>query len=565
MARNPITSEARARYAQATIAPWEWVWVLASCAALSVAAIVWSWQHEALLNYGDAVAHLHIARRVFDSHQPRFSQLGSVWLPLPHILLLPFVQVYAWWANGLAGVFPSALAYVAACAGMYRLARIWMGPVPAGIGLAWFALNPNLLYLQTTAMTEPLFVCEMIWLVVGLVEWRSHLDGDPKLSSRRVWFIALLLVCAVYTRYDGWAMTLVAWSIMGVTLARRRLLRLPAFWLASGVVVAAPLAWFVYNSAVFGDWLYFLRGPYSAKAIEMRTQIPGYPPHPGWHNPWVALLFYMKAAVMDAAAMGWGRALLLVSALGAGFAWIHPRYHGLGWALLLALPIPFYAYSVAYGSVPIFLPVWWPFSWYNVRYGMELLPGFALCLGFAAQFVTSSILTREQSPNWLRITRSALFALVVWNGVQMLREQPIAYVEGVKNIEAHRGYEQEIPAVLRWLLARRPGATILMNTSIDPQIVALTGIPLRQTINESDLGVYRDALEAPGAHAEVVLAYDGDEIANAVKAHPEGLTEYRRFSARFQPSITLYVTGTLDAWKRTVDPSGVVASLKENQ
>jgi len=209
--------------------------------------------------------------------------------------------------------------------------------------------------------------------------------------------------------------------------------------------------------------------------------------------------------------------------------------------------------------------VWWPFSWYNVRYGMELLPGFALCLGFAAQFVTSSILTREQSPNWLRITRSALFALVVWNGVQMLREQPIAYVEGVKNVEAHRGYEQEIPAVLRWLLARRPGATILMNTSIDPQIVALTGIPLRQTINESDLGVYRDALEAPGAHAEVVLAYDGDEIANAVKAHPEGLTEYRRFSARFQPSITLYVSGTLDAWKRTVDPSGVVASLKENQ
>ncbi len=81
-----------------------------------------------MLNYGDAVAHLHIARRVFDSRTPRFTQLGSVWLPLPHILLIPFVQNYQWWATGLAGVIPSALAYLASCVGIYRLARHWMSP-----------------------------------------------------------------------------------------------------------------------------------------------------------------------------------------------------------------------------------------------------------------------------------------------------------------------------------------------------------------------------------------------------------------------------------------------------
>ena len=42
------------------------------------------------------------------------------------------------------------------------------------------------------------------------------------------------------------------------------------------------------------------------------------------------------------------------------------------------MPLPFYAYSIAYGSVPIFIPVWWPHSWYNTRYGMEMLPAFAL-------------------------------------------------------------------------------------------------------------------------------------------------------------------------------------------
>ncbi len=111
-----------------------WV-VLAFCAAASAIAVLWSWRHGAMINYGDAIAHLHIARRVFDSRLPRFSEFGSVWLPLPHILLLPFVQSYSWWATGLAGVVPSALAYIGSCAGIYRLARNWLRPAPAALAL----------------------------------------------------------------------------------------------------------------------------------------------------------------------------------------------------------------------------------------------------------------------------------------------------------------------------------------------------------------------------------------------------------------------------------------------
>ena len=124
----------------------------------------------------------------------------------------------------------------------------------------------------------------------------------------------------------------------------------------------------------------------------------------------------------------------------------------------------------------------------------------------------------------------------------MLRERPLTYVEGTKNIEARRPFEIEIPPVLRALLAERPGGAILMNTSVYPEIVALTGIPLRQTINESDLEIYRAALAAPAAHAAFVLAFDGDEIDRAVQAHPEGLTALRRFTAKGQPSATLYVS-----------------------
>lgn len=526
--------------------------MLAACAVASMAAIAWSWHAGALENYGDAVAHLHIARRIFDSHRPGLEQLGSVWLPLPHLLLIPFVAKYSWWANGVAGIFPSALAYLAGCAGIYRLARRWMGRVESAIALAFFATNLNLLYLQTTAMTEPLFVCEMVWAVVWLVEWRAGLDAGEedwegmrrpaKNDGRLLWRIALVLVAAVFTRYDGWVMTLAAWAGIGIALARRGRLRSRAFWLASAVVVAAPVVWLAYNAAVFGDWLTFARGPYSAQAIEMRTAAPGWPPHPGWHDPWMSLLFFVKVSEMDAAGQAWGNLLLVLSVLGTAWGWLATRSRAYAWMLLLWLPVPFYMYSVAYGAVPIFLPAWWPHSWYNTRYGLEMLPAFALGVGMAAHFVLTGL--RTQNAAWARVAAVVFFAATGWNDWGVLRERPLVYVEGTKNIEARRAYEREIPRALRGLLAERPGGVVLMDTSTYPNLVAFAGIPLRQTINESDKEFYREALAAPAEHAMVVMALEGGEIARAVGEHPQGLKLVRRFTAKGQPAAALYVRDT---------------------
>jgi hypothetical protein len=200
---------------------------------------------------------------------------------------------------------------------------------------------------------------------------------------------------------------------------------------------------------------------------------------------------------------------------------------------------------VAYGSVPIFLPVWWPFSWYNTRYGMELLPALALGMGFAAQFVLVAV--REFKPSWVKYAVAILFILVALNAGQMVRERAVVYVEGTTNVNARRPYEIQIPPVLRALLVERPGSVILMETSVDPEIVALTGIPLRQTINESDLEIYQAALAAPAVHAVIVLAFDGDEVDRAVHTHPANLTALRRFSAPGQASGTLYISDTPSA------------------
>ncbi|HVZ84033.1 MAG TPA: hypothetical protein VG893_10205 [Terracidiphilus sp.] len=521
--------------------------VLASCAALSAAAVCWSWQHNALMNYGDAVAHMQIARRVFDGHNAGFRQLGSVWLPLPHLLLIPFVAVYAWWANGFAGVIPSALSYIAACAGLYRLLRRWLAPAAAVPALAFFALNPNLLYLQTTAMTEPLFLCELIWTIAWLVEWRASLDtahgAGYKRTARLTVLLALVLVAAVFTRYDGWVLTFLAWTAMGIVLLRRGQLRNTVFWLASIAIVAAPIAWLVYNRAVFGDWLDFVRGPYSALAIELRTTHAGAgPPHPGWHNMGVSLIFFMRCAELDTTAAHWGNAMLVLGAIGSLAGWLALRRRAFSWALLLWLPAPFYAYSVAYSSVPIFIPFWWPHSWYNTRYGMELLPAFAVGLGLCAQAVLFAV--EQFKAKWVRSASMLLVLLAIWNNWKVTAEKPLTYIEGIKNIEARRPLEQQIPPVLRALLATRPGGQVLMKASVYPNLIAFTGIPLRQTLNEDDGPLWNAALTDPARHAAIVVAFDGDDVAAAVAAHPQGLTAVGRYAAPGQPTATIYVSGT---------------------
>src|SRR5919199_5505590 len=66
-------------------------------------ALAWSMSANLVLAYSDALSHLNIARRLVDSRTPGVTQLGTVWLPVPHVLMLPFVWIDPLWRSGLAG------------------------------------------------------------------------------------------------------------------------------------------------------------------------------------------------------------------------------------------------------------------------------------------------------------------------------------------------------------------------------------------------------------------------------------------------------------------------------
>ena len=554
----------------------ERLFVLLALAAVSFAANLWSARHRAWLYYGDAEAHLHIARRLFDSHRPGLGQLGSVWLPLPHLLLAPFAAITPWWRSGFAGVLPSALCFLIAAFALYSLARIWLAPLPAAFALALFALNPSLLYLQTTAMTEPLFLATLVVSILLLARWRLALDAATtpdasassnraSLGARHLWPLTLTLIASAWTRYDGWILGFAAWLWMALALHRRRALIQLRFILASFALLAAPVLWMLYNAAYFGDWLDFMRGPYSAAAIEARTSGGLIPPHPGWHNPWVSALFFWHCSTGDAFARSFvGSLLLLLSLSGLllllrrqqNCAEPHRAKHAcnaLAIPLLLWFPLPFYAYSVAWGSVPIFLPDWWPHSFYNTRYGMELLPAFAFTFGFAIDWILRQLARANPHPPDSRTTTqstaqsapilaAAITCFVLSNAGQMLSQGPLVYVEATRNHAARGAYTRTLAAALARVHALDPAALTLVDTSGFPTIIPRAGLTYLQTLNESDKQYFRAALAAPATHAAIILAFDGDEVARAVARHPQNLRLVARFSAPGQPAASLWVS-----------------------
>ena len=53
--------------------------------------------------YGDTLAHMEAARRLFDSLTPGYGEIGNVWLPLFHLLAAPLALSDHLWRTGLAG------------------------------------------------------------------------------------------------------------------------------------------------------------------------------------------------------------------------------------------------------------------------------------------------------------------------------------------------------------------------------------------------------------------------------------------------------------------------------
>jgi len=523
-------------------------------AVVSIASFFYYLRQGDLLLYGDAVAHINIARRVFDSRTPGLLQLGTVWLPLPHLLMLPFLLSRWMWQTGIGGSIPSLFAYVFSVAGIFRLVRTILSAArgepsrgdvrfAAWLAAGLFALNPNLIYLQTTAMTEPLYVALFIWALGFFCDAvRGCANGDARSANWSLLKCGLCLCGACLTRYDGWLLAgvlvtiavLLAWfgNFAPLRDGVKKLVLLAA---------AAPALWLGYNAVIYRNPLEFANGPYSAKAIEQKTAVPGMPPHPGTHDLPLAFRYFFKSAELnlaDGKLQGfWVSALLLGTAIVALFQ------RKLWPLLLLWTPVPFYMLSIAYSGVPLFVPTWWPFSRYNVRYGVEILPAFVVLTSIAAY----GLIRLAASTRSKLVIATIFMLLATISYFQLFRVGAVSFQEAVVNSRTRMALEAKLASTFQML---PQNSTFLMYLGDHVGALQQAGIPLSHVINEGNHrpwmrpadpdGLWERALQHPASYADFAIAFNSDVVSAAVEKRELRPIEIIRVSG--QPEATLYQT-----------------------
>jgi hypothetical protein len=200
----------------------------------------------ALAHY-DARAHLVVARRILDSLCPGWQQIGAVWLPLPHVLNMLPVQIDAWYRSGASAIALSIASMAVTAWALTRFTVQMTGSVLAGaVGTFLLMANPNLLYLQSTPMTEPMLIGASMLAILYTAEWVAH-RGD---SGARAAGWAIVAACM--TRYEAWpicaallVLSLLALLREGLALsdALRRCLRVAMYPAVALALFSANSRW----------------------------------------------------------------------------------------------------------------------------------------------------------------------------------------------------------------------------------------------------------------------------------------------------------------------------------
>lgn len=505
------------------------------CTVMALVAFAWFFRHNEILLYGDAVAHINIARRVVDSLTPGPLQLGTVWLPLPHVLMLPFVASDVAWQTGIAGSIWSILAFMFGAVGVYRIVSQLASRPAAWLAALIYACNPNLLYMQSTAMTESIYLATLVWAVAYLVTFAQSLNEKHGLSAgSALTKCGIALAAAMYIRYDGWVLAAVVafcalfYFVRAGSELRGTLGHHPIIFVL--LVVLLPLSWLAYNWQVFHNALEFANGPYSARAIAARALAAGQSPHPGYHSLWVSWIYFIKCAKLNVGDNKWQNALLHIAVVASLLGALRKQWRP---ALLLWMPLPFYIFCIAYGGVPVFIPVWTPYSYYNVRYGLQLLPVIAVFTGLGLELVLRVNYSRRF--NQIAI---AVFSLIsVFSYVSVVRGVPLCLREARVNAVTRIGFETALANELRFF---PKDTTYLMYTADHVGALQRAGIPLKHVVTENNWGYWQRALDEPAKNANVVITIDDDPVSEAVAKHPDDLEELEVLHTIGQPPARIY-------------------------
>ncbi len=481
--------------------------IVVSFSTVSIVAFIIYYLNGLGLAYNDARSHLDIGRRVVENLQPGFAQLGSVWLPLPHLLMTVTIWNDFMWHSGLSGAIQSMVSYVACNVMIYLfLKKLNVSMFGRVIGVLIFAFNLNVLYMQSTAMTELLLLATLLAGTYQLLLW---------FESDEVWDLiksAFFVMLATLIRYEGWFLLLFSAILIFLkTLKKSSYKRAEGmFLLYSSFAGLGVVLWVLWNTMIFKDPLYFIFGPYSASAQQELLEEAGVLATK--HDLFFSLKTYYFALVYNT-----GMFQVILGVVGALFLFFDKRISkNLKMAsTALFAPFIFNVLALYLGHSVLFVQGLSGTSWFNVRYGLMMAPAIAIFIGFFMDRVKS-----------VRLTIIGMLLFVTFftfvNHDAVTIDDAVVGASG-KNVKEVSGYLEEN--------ALQEPHFVLISAASHDAIIFSSGLPMKRFIHEGT-GLYWDLATAhPEKWARWII----------LRTYDQGDQTYRilQYSTSFKENYTL--------------------------
>ena len=477
-----------------------------------IAAVYYSRLGLTLAHY-DARAHLVVSRRIFDSLTPGWQQVGAVWLPLPHVINALPVQIDALYRTGAFAVAVSILSMALAVWAIATLIERATGSIVGGaVAAALLMLNPDVLYLQSTPMSEPLLFGTTFLAVALIGMWAASCPpprssslnrfggtAPPRLTRGAGW----ACIAAVLTRYEAWPIVAAAIVLAFAVLLQRGWNAGAAFRAVRGLALWPlwALAAFLVNSKVsVGSW-FVSSGFFTAD-------------NPALGDPWLAWTQVWDGLVrLTGPVLPWA-AVISAAAIAVTFLRRANTETGrpspsiiLPLALAACAALPLYAYFKGH-------PV-------RVRYDVPLVAAAAALTGTAIALLPR----RLQAPIGI-----AIVAIAAWQAPPFQTDAAVV-VESQREAPNFAGRR----AVTAYLEAHWDGQPIMMSMgSLGHYMhdLSLSGFRIRDFLHEGNGEIWKYAVQQPHPVVEWIAieerAEGGDALFWQATHDPKFLRGYAR-------------------------------------
>lgn len=466
---------------------------------LSLGSWLFYYLNGLILSYNDARSHLDVARRVVDSLTPGAAQIGSVWLPLQHILELTTIWNNFMFRTGLSGSIISMFAFVASAIFMIKIARLLsLDYLAILIMLMTFALNPNLLFLQSIPMTESLLLFTLLGTLYYFAKWIKTNQMSSLILSGVFTFLAVL------TRYDGWFLFLfLALATFIISYIRNNAKKAESdFLIYSSLGFFAVALWLGWNLLIFGDPLFFLNSQFSAKAQQDILLSEGRL-LTRFNLPFSTEVFGL-AIIANTSLV-----IFILGVIGIIKSFISNTSFTVKILIFSFLaPIIFNIISLFLGQSVIHLPNLPPYTYFNIRYGIMALPVIALGVGF---FV-----------NKRKFAALIVAILILFQyGNMYLTNNIITIQDGVRGSSG-----AFLDDVGSWVHNNASKGLILVPASSHDALIFISDLPLNHFITEGSGKYWKTSLKDPTIYANFVIMHQGDLVYDSLYNNKKFLNNY---------------------------------------